>query len=145
MTRAMLVCVLYRLADNPDTYADISFADVNDGMWYTDAVSWANANGIANGVDDKNFNPDGEVTREQTATILYRYFKHIDIPARSYGDLDSFRDCDKVSPWANDALKWAIGEGIMTGRPNNILDPKDSATRTEVAVMLMRFITNMEE
>ncbi len=145
MTRAMLVCVLYRLADNPDTYADSSFADVNDGMWYTDAVSWANANGIANGVDDKNFNPDGEVTREQTATILYRYFKHIDIPARSYGDLDNFCDSDKVSPWANDALKWAVGEGIITGRPNNILDPKGDATRTEVAVMLMRFITNMEE
>ncbi len=145
MTRAMLVTVLYRLDGTPDAYGDSSFEDVKYGSWYSDAVSWANANNIVNGIDGSKFNPDGEVTREQAATILYRYINYLDMSAHSKGELGKFRDYDEVSPWAKDAVEWAAGEGIIAGKPDNILAPKGNATRTEVAAILMRFITMMED
>ncbi len=145
MTRAMLACVLYRLEGTSDVYGDSGFRDVKDGMWYYDAVSWANANGIVNGVNENEFNPDGEVTREQAATILYRYIKYLDMSAQRKGDLSKFRDSDKVSPWAKEAMEWATGEGIITGKPDNILAPKGNATRTEVAAILTRLITIMAD
>ena len=122
-----------------------SFADVKADTWYTDAVSWASAEGIVNGVDNDIFNPDGKVTREQVATILYRYVKYLDMTLEYGESLEEFSDFEDVSPWATEAMAWAVGEGIITGKPNNILDPKGNATRTEVAAVLMRFITNMEE
>ncbi len=145
MTRAMLVTVLHRLGGTPDAKASGAFGDVKDGMWYSDAISWASAEGIVNGVDADNFSPDGKVTREQVATILYRYIKYLDISLGGGDSIDMFFDCKDVSSWARESLAWAVSEGIITGKPNNILDPGGNATRTEVAAILMRFVTNTEE
>lgn len=145
MTRAMLVTVLHRLSGTPKAKAENSFADVKEDTWYTDAILWANAEGIVNGTDKNLLSPYGNVTREQVATMLYRYVKYLDMPLEATGTIDKFSDFGDVSPWATEAMAWAVGEGIITGKPNNILDPKGNATRTEVAAVLMRFITNMEE
>lgn len=145
MTRAMLVTVLHRLGGTPNAKTENSFADIKGHTWYTDAVSWASAEGIVNGVDNDIFNPDGKVTREQIATILYRYVKYLDMPLEATETLNEFSDCEDISSWAAEALAWAVSEGIITGKPNNILNPKGNATRTEVAAILMRFVTNTEE
>ncbi len=143
MTRAMLVTVLYRLEGNTDNSYELGFADVSEGQWYADAVAWANANGIVNGVTDSSFAPNEEVTREQVATILYRYARHLDIPTDDKGDLTQFNDHLKTNEWAREANSWAIGAGIINGKPGNILDSDGNATRTEVAAILQRLVTIM--
>ncbi len=141
MTRAMLVTVLWRSAGEPKQGQN-SFRDVPEGAWYTDAVAWAAANGIVNGVGEGRFSPDGTLTREQLATILMRYSQSIGRTIGARGDLGTFPDGNQVSPWASDALSWAVGDGLINGSRaggKDYLRPQGSATRAQVATILMRF------
>lgn len=141
MTRGMLVTVLWRYNGQPKEGGNF-FADVKDGQWYTDAIAWASHNGIVGGVGNGRFDPDGKVTREQLAAILYRYSGADGAWRGSYA---SYPDADSVSSWAADAYAWAIGEGLISGNLINgktMLDPQGSATRAQVAIILMRYIQN---
>ncbi len=143
MTRAMLVTVLYRMEGEPEVEGGNPFDDVKEGEWYSDAIAWAAANGIVVGISETSFAPMDEITREQMATILYRYsgeYKKLDVSARA--DLTSFPDYEEVSSYAEDALAWANSEGIVNGSgvgEKTMLDPKGNATRAQVAALLMRF------
>lgn len=143
MTRAMLVTVLYRLEGEPATTAVNTFRDVAPNQWYTNAVAWAGDKGIVKGYSDTVFGTNDPVTREQTATFLYRYaqYKGYDLSAGDGYNLLSFSDGAKVSAYATAAMKWACGKGIIKG-DNNKLSPGDNSTRAEVATMLMRFVKN---
>lgn len=144
MNRAMLVTVLWRYAGSPKEGAN-TFTDVKNGMWYTDAVSWASSKSIVNGVAAGKFDPNGNVTREQLAAILYRFCNSTGIATDKRGDLSSFPDHAEVSSWAKDAFAWAVGKGLISGNKIDgkvMLDPQGNATRAQVAAILMRFIEN---
>jgi len=140
VTRGMLVTILHRLENNP-TAANNNFTDVEPDDFYYDAVNWAQQNGIVLGVDETKFDPDKSITREQFATILYRYYLYKNNGAVGIeADLSEFKDNDLISSYALSALQWAVGEGLIKGREENILAPKGNTTRAETAVILQRFI-----
>lgn len=142
MTRAMLVTVLWRYAGSPMEGKN-TFSDVKAGQWYTDAVAWAAKNHIVDGVGGGKFDPDGKITREQMAAILYRYANSNGIDTSAREELGSFADSAKVSSWAKDALQWCVAEGFIGGMKVNgtlLLDPQGSATRAQVSAILVRFI-----
>ena len=141
MTRAMLVTVLWRYEGKP-TEGKNSFTDVPNGIWYTDAVAWAAANGIVGGVGNGKFEPEGNVTREQMATILFRYAQKKGIDTSKRGDLSGFPDKGDISSWAKDAVQWAVAEKIINGSDGKLL-PLGNATRAQVSAILMRFIENI--
>lgn len=142
MNRAMLVTVLWRYEGKP-TGAKNTFSDVPAGEWYTDAVAWAAANGIVNGIGDGRFDPLGKITREQMATILCRYTENRGITDTSkHGDLSGFSDENQISAYATDAVAWAVGEGLILGSEGMLL-PQGNATRAQVATILMRYIENI--
>ena len=143
MTRAMLVTVLWRYEGQPKGYEN-TFVDVNakSGSWYIDAVAWAAANNIVGGIGDGKFDPDGEITREQMATILFRYAKWKGIDTSKRGDLSVFPDGSKTAGWAKEAVQWTVAEKIIGGSDGKLL-PQGSATRAQVATILMRFIENI--
>lgn len=146
MTRAMLVSVLWRLAGAPAPKAPNTFVDVPDGAWYTDAVTWAAENGVVSGIGGSRFDPSGFVTREQTAEILYNYThsKGYDVSARA--DLTAFPDAGSVSGWAEEALSWANAAGLINGTVRDgqtILDPQGSASRAQVAMILMNYVEHV--
>ncbi len=144
MTRAMLVTVLWRLEGEPVAAGENPFTDVKEGTWYTSAVQWATAKGIVNGVGKGLFHPNGNVTREQIATILYRYATLKGRDTRTAGDLTTFPDVGQISNYAKDALAWMYGEGLINGVKSGnavTLQPKGEATRAQVATILMRYIT----
>ena len=146
MTRAMLVSVLWRLAGEPAPKAPNTFVDVPDGAWYTDAVTWAAENGVVSGIGGSRFDPSGFVTREQTAEILYNYAhsKGYDVSARA--DLTAFPDAGSVSGWAEEALSWANAAGLINGTVRDgqtILDPQSSASRAQVAMILMNYVEHV--
>ena len=139
MTRAMLVTVLYRLAGKPAVTAGASFTDVKSGLWYSDAVAWASANGIVEGMGSGKFAPDDFVTREQMAVILMRYTRYQKADTSASADLSRFTDASSVSPWAQSAMAWAVASGLVNGRTATTLVPGGTATRAEVAAILMRY------
>lgn len=138
MTRAMLVTVLWRYEGSPKEGKN-TFTDVPAGQWYTDAVAWAAENGIVGGVGNGKFDPNGNITREQMAAILYRYAQKKGFDTSAKGDLNGFPDKASVSAWATDAIAWTVAEGIINGNGGK-LDPQGNATRAQVATILMRFI-----
>ena len=145
MTRAMLVTVLWRYANAPKPGAN-PFTDVPNGKWYTNAVAWAAENGVVNGVGDGKFEPDGSVTREQMATILYRYAQKVGIDTSKHTELSAFPDANRVSAYARASMQWIVAEGVIGGSRENgqdWLNPQGNATRAEVATILMRFIENV--
>lgn len=142
MTRAMLVTILYRAAGEP-TVTGIAnkFTDNEEKQYYYNAVLWASSKGIVNGASATTFDPEGKITREQIAAILYRYAGS---PAVSTTALSGFSDQSQVSSYAVTAMQWAVGTGIITGVSNNgrtTLSAKNNATRAQVSVMLHRFLT----
>jgi len=142
LTRGMVVTMLYRAAGEPFTNADIDFTDVADSAWYANAVAWAASHGIVEGVGNGMFAPDASITREQLATILYRYARSADM-STVHGSisLDDFKDGKSVSSYAEEAMQWAVYEKIMQGSDSN-LNPKNTATRAEAAAMFQRFLAN---
>ena len=143
MTRAMLVTVLWRYEGQPKGYEN-TFTDVNakSGNWYIDAVAWAASNGIVNGVGNNRFDPNGKITREQMAAILFRYAQKKGINTDKRGDLSAFPDGSKVESWAKEAMQWAVAEKIIGGSDGKLL-PQGNATRAQVATILMRYIENI--
>ena len=141
MTRAMLVTVLYRAAGEPSvTGITNKFTDNKQGKYYYNAVLWASNKGIVNGATATTFDPDGNITREQIAAILYRYAGSPSVT----GSLSGYSDQAKVSSFAVTAMQWAVGSGIITGVTSGgktTLSAKGNATRAQVAVMLHRFLT----
>lgn len=136
VTRAMLVTILYRAAGSPSAKGlKLPFEDVEPGTWYTDAIAWAADKSIVLGVSDTEFAPDESITHEQLATILYRY---VGEPAPA-GNLAAYIDAKEVSSYAISAMKWAIGEKIITGIDNR-LAPQETATRAQIATVFFRFL-----
>lgn len=140
VTRAMLVVVLHRLEGEPKSESS-KFVDVEDGQWCSDGISWAANAGIVNGVGEGMFEPDAPITREQIATIIYKYSAQKGkIDAQSIGIIAP--DKDKISDWALEGMSWAVGQGLINGKDGGVLDPGGEATRAEIATILMRFIQN---
>ena len=137
-TRAQLVTILYRLAGEPDVSGDVGFADVETGLWYSNAVTWAAEKGIVNGISETEFAPAGDLTREQLATILYRYAEAEGYDVSAAADLSGYPDAGKVQTYAQEAMSWAVAEGIVEGMDGN-LNPAGNATRAQIATILMRF------
>ena len=139
MTRAMLVTVLHRL-DGADASGTNSFTDVLNGKWYTNAIAWASANGIVEGLSGNRFAPNAPIAREQLAAILFRYAKACGYDVSARAELIAYADAAQVSAWAGDAMRWAVAAGLISGRSGAQLAPKGEATRAEVAVILMNFV-----
>ena len=139
-TRGMIVTVLYRLENEPAVSGDLPFTDVERGAWYADAVAWAAANDIVNGTSATTFAPNSPITREQMATMLYRFAQYKGMDAVTLQEnLTGYPDGGQVSDYAIPAMNWAIGQGLIAGMENGTLVPQGSATRAQVATILMRF------
>ena len=149
-TRAQLVSILYRIQGEPTTVGGIELAklrapfdDVPRGQWYTDAIWWAKLTGVVSGTSATTFDPSGEITREQLAVILYNYTKQFASGSlTATGSLAGFPDAGSVSSWARTEMAWAVGNGLISGTGSGgvaYLSPKGSATRAQVAAILMRF------
>lgn len=141
ITRGMFVTVLYRAEGEPAVNRSIPFADVSAADYFANAVIWAQQNGIVNGISETSFAPDASITREQIAAILYRYavLKGYDVTAGGM-KIREFADFESISDYALTAMTWAVNTGLMNGKTETTLNPKDNATRAEVAAMLQRFI-----
>ena len=143
-TRGMMATILWRMEGSPAPKGKNSFTDVEAGKWYADAITWTAENGIFAGYGKDKFGPDDPITREQLAAIFYRYadYKGYDLTVK--GNLDKFKDADKITDYAKTAMQWAVGSGLMKGKSGNLLDPQGTATRAEIAAMLHRFIEKYE-
>ena len=145
LTRGMMVTVLYRLEGEPESRADLPFEDVEAGAWYTEAVRWAVDEGIVLGTSDTTYEPDAMITREQLATMLYRYAEYKDYDTTQGGmAIREFEDYEEISDWALEGLDWAVNAELVNGVGNNTIAPLSSATRAETATLLMRFIEAFE-
>ena len=141
-TRGMLVTILYRMENEPRCFGSAAFSDVKPGAYYEKAVIWASQNGIVSGYTDGTFRPDAPVTREQLASILYRYtrYRGQDVSAAGTTSLTGYGDAQTVSNYALPAMRWACGTGILQGA-NGKLNPSGLATRAQLAAMLHRYLT----
>ena len=141
LTRAMTAQILYNLEGQPATTSGSAFADIADGAWYADAVTWAAEKGIVGGYGGGLFGPEDNITREQLAAILYRYAqtKGYDVSVGEDTNILGYTDALKISEYAIPAMKWACGAGVIMGVTESALLPQGSATRAQVATMLMRF------
>jgi hypothetical protein len=141
MTRAMLVTALWRMVGSP-AGSGTPFSDVPAGQWYSEAVAWADANGIVLGIGGGLFAPNREITREQMAAILWRYAKFADaaLAMDENPDISAYNDANNISAYAIDAVVWTVAEEIITGKPGGRLDPRGISTRAEVATVLRRFL-----
>ena len=143
-TRGMMATILWRMEGSPAPKGKNSFTDVEAGKWYADAITWTAENSIFAGYGKDKFGPDDPITREQLAAIFYRYadYKGYDLTVK--GNLDKFKDADKITDYAKTAMQWAVGSGLVKGKSGNLLDPQGTATRAEIATMLHRFIEKYE-
>lgn len=142
LNRAMFVTMLYRVAGEPAVSKTADFSDVPGDTWFSDAVAWASSQGIVDGYDDDLFGPYNSLTREQLATILYRYAKWSGRSTYAPTDaLAGFADAAEVSAYALDAMRWAVYTGLMQGSENG-LEPQSSASRAQVAAIIHRFLDN---
>ena len=141
-TRGMLVTILYRMENEPRCFGSAAFSDVKPGAYYEKAVIWASQNNIVSGYTDGTFRPDAPVTREQLASILYRYtlYRGQDVSAGETTSLTGYGDAQAVSSYALPAMRWACGTGILQGA-NGKLNPSGLATRAQLAAMLHRYLT----
>lgn len=140
LSRAMLVTVLYRLADEPDVTADNPFTDVPAGQWYTNAVIWAAANGIVSGFGDGTFRPNAPATRAQAAVMLCGYAKLAGCDTTQRADLSAYADAAEIPSWALAEMQWANAAQLIRGRSDTILAPNAGTTRAEMAKILSTFI-----
>lgn len=144
LTRAMMVAMLWRLEGQPQPESVRSFADVPDGTWYTQAVEWAAEKGIVSGYGDDLFGPEDNITREQLAAILYRYAAEKAYDTSQGGmAAREFSDWGSVSPYAEQAISWAVNAGIISGMGDNTLQPQGNATRAQAATLFMQFMENI--
>lgn len=149
ITRGMFATVLYRWT-NPvlDVVPVNPFSDVADGIYYHDPIAWAADGGIIHGYGDGRFGPDDNLTREQMVTILYRYAKllgNVDVGEDNHQAITSFTDGDQISSWALPAINWALSEAIIQGIGNKMLAPKSFATRAQVAQLIFKFSSSLQQ
>jgi len=144
LNRAMLVTILHRIEGSPASTDSRGYSDVASGKWYTEAIEWATENDIVAGYSANKFGPKEPVTREQLLSILYRYaeYKGCDVSIETDFDFSSFKDQGRVAAYAKTPVQWALNQGLIGGRNNAALAPKAEATRSEVSVILMRFLEN---
>ena len=145
MTRAMFATVLSRMASvSPEVSSKSEFQDVDPNIWYAPSITWAKNNHFMEGINNDHFAPNMPITRVQVATILHRFLNPTEFPVSPIDiSLDSYSDANLVPDWGKDSMLWAVSKGILAGKPNNLLDPFGSATRAEVATMIMRFYTSI--
>lgn len=142
LSRSMVVTVLYRAAGSPEVTGEIPFTDVEEGKWYSDAILWASQNEVVNGVGHDRFDPDGHITREQIATILYRYTNNLGMEMAEGADLDTYPDSMAVSGFAREGMAWAVAEGLITGTVSDgvtSLSPWNTASRAQLATIISRY------
>ena len=147
-TRAMIVTILHRLEGSPEVKSAASFADVAADEWYSDAVAWAAQEGIVNGYGNGDFGPQDSITRQQLAAILCRYTAYKGTAVSANGWASFYPDAGSVSTWAVAAMQWAVKEGYITGSVVNgqvFLLPEVSASRAQIATILMRYLTGGDE
>ena len=145
VTRAMMVTMLWRMDFSETGCADVGFDDVEAGSWYAEAVNWAAEHEIVKGMSKTSFAPNDSITREQFATIMYRYadYKGIDLSASPQEDLGKYTDAGDVSDWAMESMQWAVGAGLINGMTETTLAPKGNATRAQAAAIFHRFCENI--
>ena len=143
LDRAMAAQLFYNLEGKPAVTGDSTFSDVTSGHWAVDAITWAAQNDIVAGIGGGLYDPDSNVTREQFAVMLYKYarFKSYDLTAT--GDLTQFPDAGSISSWAETALSWANGKGLINGHENGTIDPKGSTIRAQAASIMANFDQNV--
>ena len=142
VTRGMMATILWRMEGSLAPKGENSFTDVEAGRWYADAITWAAENGIFAGYSMDKFGPDDPITREQLTAIFYRYADYKGYKLTVTGNLDKFEDADKITDYANTVMQWAVGNGLIKGKAETLLDPQGTATRAEIAAMLHRFVEN---
>lgn len=145
-TRGMIVTTIYRLEGEPEYTKEAGYSDVADGRYYTDAINWATENGIVNGMGGNKFQPKAEVTREQIATMFYRYAEYKGLDVSASMELSGYEDASTVHNYAVKAVKWAAATGFMEGRKDGekvILAARENTKRQELATILMRWETGL--
>ena len=144
IARSQFALILYRMNNSPEQEYTDKFPDIQDDTWYTDAILWASEAGIVTGYSDTgNFGPGDDINREQMAVMMYRYAQFMGYDTSIRADISKYSDSKNVSSYAQEALSWAVGAGIITGKDNQtVLDAKGNATRAECATIIMRFMEN---
>ncbi len=142
-TRGMIVTVLYRLENQPNVNIDNSFNDVKVSDYYGNAIYWAKQNNIVTGYNSTTFAPNDNITREQMATILYRYAVYKGYTVNKTTDLSSFSDEANINSYALTPIKWAVASNIISGMGDGTISPLGNASRAQIATILMRFIENL--
>ena len=148
LSRAMAVQILYNLEGQPDISGEnlgYPYSDVDASQWYGNAVYWARITGVATGYGDGTFQPTDSITRQEFAQMLYNYAKYKDYDLSAQGDLSTFPDAGSIAGWAETAMSWANGEGLINGHENGLIDPTGTATRAQAASILTRFDQNVVE
>ena len=140
VTRGMMATILWRMEGSLAPKGENSFTDVEAGRWYADAITWTTENGIFAGYSKDKFGPDDPITREQLTAIFYRYADYKGYKLTVTGNLDKFEDADKITDYAKTVMQWAVGNGLIKGKSETLLDPQGTATRAEISAMLHRFI-----
>ena len=140
VTRGMMATILWRMEGSLAPKGENSFTDVEAGRWYADAITWTAENGIFAGYNKDKFGPDDPITREQLTAIFYRYADYKGYKLTVTGNLDKFEDADKITDYAKTVMQWAVGNGLIKGKSETLLDPQGTATRAEIAAMLHRFV-----
>ena len=142
LTRAMAVQILYNMEDQPFVQASV-FTDVPSNAWYENAIAWASATGIVTGYNASTFGPDDPITRQQLASILYRYAAYKGINVHAEADLSAYADATLIDSYAEAAMQWAVASGLLKGINADQLDPNGMALRSQTAALLMRFCENL--
>ena len=133
------------MAQTPKVTFEARFPDVKEGEFYSDAVIWANSIGVIQGYEDGNFGPSDSITREQIATLLYRYAQYQKKDISAEGDLEKFPDGGKVSAFAKDAMKWCVGAGLIQGNGlDQTLAPQDKVSRAVGAALILRYMEKLK-
>ena len=143
LDRAMAAQLFYNLEGKPAVTGDSTFTDVTSGHWAVDAITWAAQNDIVAGIGGGLYDPDSNVTREQFAQMLYNYAKYKGYDLTATGDLTQFPDAGSISGWAETALSWANGKGLINGHENGTIDPKGSTIRAQAASIMANFDQNV--
>ena len=144
LNRAMMVTILYRIAGTPAVDGAPAFADVPAGEFYTEAVVWATANGITNGVSEQLFAPGKSLTRQELVTFLYRFAGVMGYDRTDAADLSGYTDAGVIQPYAVGAFQWAVAEGIIKGVTETTLEPEAATTRAQVSLMVYRMIADLD-
>ena len=140
VNRAQFVTILYRIAGEPEVTIDNPFVDVPAGQWYTNAVLWAFEKGITTGADENHFNPGGTLVRQNMVTFLLRFANTMGIDTTARADLSGYADANQIMPHAQDAMAWAVAEGIISGMSADTLGPNGLANRAQIATIISRFV-----